>query len=94
MTMAIRKSVRSLLLLAGVVLLLRGVGWSQCAMCVTALQNSPEGQQLAEGFRRGILFLLVAPYAILASIAVGMTRAFLKKRDGRQAASRRPSDVA
>lgn len=80
--MAIRKGIRSLLLLAGVALLLQGVGWSQCAMCVTALQNSPEGKELAEGFRHGILFLLAAPYVILGSIAVGVTRAFLKKRDG------------
>jgi hypothetical protein len=92
--MAIRKGILRLLLLAGVVLSLQGVGWSQCAMCVTALQNSPEGQALAEGFKHGILFLLVVPYAIMASVAVGVTRAFLRKRNGQQAESRRPSDVA
>lgn len=92
--MAIRKGIRSLLLLAGVVLLLQGVASSQCAMCVTALQNSPEGQALAEGFKHGILFLLAAPYAIMVSIAVGVTRAFLRKRNGQEAESRRPSDVA
>lgn len=58
---------------------LEATGWSQCAMCRTALQNSPEGQALAEGFRYGIIFLLAAPYAILGSIAVGVVRAFRQK---------------
>ena len=39
------------------VLALEGTGWSQCAMCRTALENSPEGQAVAEGFRYGIIFL-------------------------------------
>ena len=35
-------------------LALAGTGWSQCAMCRTALENSVEGQQIAEGFRHGV----------------------------------------
>jgi TRAP-type mannitol/chloroaromatic compound transport system permease small subunit len=74
------KLLRNLLLLVAAVVILEGVGWSQCAMCRTALQNSPEGQAVAEGFRYGIVFLLAAPYAILGSIAVGLTRAYVRKR--------------
>ena len=66
------------------ILTLEGTGWSQCAMCRTALQNSPEGQAIAEGFRYGIIFLLAAPYAILGSIAVGVARWFWKTGDGEE----------
>lgn len=58
----------------GVALALEGTGWSQCAMCRTALENSPEGQAMAEGFRKGIILLLAAPYAILGAIAIGVVR--------------------
>ncbi len=63
-----------------VVLLMEDTGWSQCAMCRTALQSSPEGQVIAEGFRKGIIFLLAAPYAILGSISFGVFRAFKKQK--------------
>jgi len=76
--MAMFRKTCGLLAIAAVVLALEGTGWSQCAMCRTALQNSPEGQAMAEGFRHGIIFLLAAPYAILGSIAVGLVRAFRK----------------
>ena len=66
------------------ILVFEGTGWSQCAMCRTALQNSPEGQAVAEGFRYGIIFLLAAPYAILGSIAVGVVKAFWTKGDGQE----------
>jgi hypothetical protein len=68
-----------LLVVAAVILSIEGTGWSQCAMCRTALANSPEGQAVAEGFRSGIIFLLAAPYAIIGSIAVGVLRAFRRK---------------
>ncbi len=42
---------------------------AQCAMCRTALLNSPEGQQLASSFNRGILFLLAAPFVVLGAVA-------------------------
>lgn len=58
---------------------------AQCAMCVTALENSPEGKSMAASFNRGILFLLAAPYAILGTVGVVLFRAHRKK----QAAARR-----
>jgi hypothetical protein len=42
--------------------------WAQCAMCRTALTESAEGQQLAQGFNRGILFLLAAPYLVFGTL--------------------------
>ena len=58
---------------------------AQCAMCVTALENSPEGKSMAASFNRGILFLLAVPYAILGTVGVVLFRAYRKK----QAAARR-----
>jgi|GEM_PF-963798 hypothetical protein len=49
--------------------------WAQCAMCRTGLLNSPEGQQWASGFNRGILFLLAVPFVILGGIAALIWRA-------------------
>ena len=48
-------------------------------MCRTALEGSPEGRAMAEGFQYGILFLLAAPYAILGSVGIGLLRAYRKK---------------
>jgi hypothetical protein len=62
------------------VLLLEGTGWSQCAMCRTALENSPEGQAIAQGFRQGIIFLLAAPYVIMGGISYGLVKAYKKQR--------------
>jgi hypothetical protein len=62
-----------------VVLLVETDGWGQCAMCRTALENSAEGQAVAQGFREGIVFLLAVPYAILGSIAFGLVRAFKRR---------------
>jgi len=50
-------------------------------MCRTALENSVEGRAIAEGFRYGIVFLLVVPYAIAGSIGVGVFKAFRKKKN-------------
>ena len=61
------------------VLILEPTGWSQCAMCRTALENSVEGQAIAEGFRYGIVFLLAVPYAIIGSITFGVFTAFRKR---------------
>ena len=58
---------------------------AQCAMCVTALENSPEGRSMAASFNRGILFLLAVPYAILSTVGLVVFRAYRKK----QAADRR-----
>ncbi len=43
-------------------------GTAQCAMCRTALE-SPEAVALAAGFQRGVLFLLLVPFAALGVIA-------------------------
>jgi uncharacterized membrane protein YphA (DoxX/SURF4 family) len=40
--------------------------WAQCAMCRTALEQNGE---VAAGFNRAILFLLVMPYLVFGSIA-------------------------
>ena len=64
---------------AALVLAMEGTAWGQCAMCRTALENSVEGQAMAEGFRYGIVFLLAAPYAIAGSVGVGLFRAYRKK---------------
>ena len=71
-----------LLAVIAAMLALEGSGWSQCAMCRTALENSVEGQQIAQGFQHGIIFLLAAPYAILGSITYGVARAFKKRQSG------------
>ena len=41
---------------------------AQCAMCRTALTESPEGQQMAAGFNNAILFLLGAPYLVFGTL--------------------------
>jgi hypothetical protein len=58
---------------------------AQCAMCRTALENSPEGRTMAASFNRGILLLLAVPYAILGTVGVVVFRAHRRK----QAADRR-----
>ena len=54
-------------------------GWTQCAMCVTALQNSPEGKVIAQSFGYGILFLLAVPYVVLGAFAYTVFRAYRRK---------------
>jgi hypothetical protein len=58
---------------------LEASGFAQCAMCRTALESSPEGQAIAGGFRKGIVLLLAAPYAILGTISYFAFRAYRKK---------------
>jgi hypothetical protein len=41
---------------------------AQCAMCRTML-GSPEGQRMIGALRSGILLLLLAPFAIFATVA-------------------------
>jgi hypothetical protein len=52
---------------------------AQCAMCRRALQ-SPEGRALAGAFRGGILFLLVAPFAVFGVVAMLAVRRFHPSR--------------
>lgn len=76
----------TLLLAALVILVIVQVpARAQCAMCVTSLENSPEGRSMAASFNRGILFLLAVPYAILGTVGVVVFRAYRRK----QAADRR-----
>lgn len=49
--------------------------WAQCALCRTALTQSPEGQRMAAGFNAGIIFLFAAPFVIGGGIAVYLFRA-------------------
>ena len=53
---------------------------AQCALCVTALENSPEGKGMAASFNNGILFLLAVPYAIFGTAGVVVFRAYHRKR--------------
>jgi len=53
---------------------------AQCAMCRTALENSPEGRTMAASFNRGILLLLAMPYAILGTVGVVVFRAHRRKQ--------------
>ena len=45
-------------------------GFAQCAVCKAGLLNSPEGQRLASGLNRGILFLLTAPLLVVGTVAL------------------------
>ena len=58
----------------------QSVAQAQCAMCVTALENSPEGKGMASHFNNGIIFLLVIPYALFTTIGVVVYRAHRKKK--------------
>jgi len=60
--------------------LMQSVAHAQCAMCVTALQNSPEGKGMASHFNNGILFLLAIPYALFSAIGVVVYRAHRRKK--------------
>jgi hypothetical protein len=53
---------------------------AQCSMCVTALENSPQGKGMAASFNRGIVFLLFVPYAIFATVGIVVFRAYRRKR--------------
>ena len=53
---------------------------AQCSMCVTALENSPEGKGMAASFNRGILLLLAFPYAILGTAGIVVFRAYRRKQ--------------
>ena len=69
-----RRAAEYAAVLLGLPFLSPQVALAQCAMCRLALQ-SPEGQQMIAAFRSGILFLLIAPFAVFATIAVLAVRA-------------------
>jgi hypothetical protein len=85
LTVSSRRIVAFLLAALVILVLVQAPVYAQCAMCVTALENSPEGRSMAASFNRGILFLLAVPYAILGTVGVVVFRAYRRK----QAADRR-----
>lgn len=64
----------TLALLAAPLLLAAAPLAAQCAMCQTALLNSPEGRGMGEEFNRAILVMLFAPYAVFGSIGAVLLR--------------------
>ena len=76
----VRRSIALMLLLTAVVCLWQTPLRAQCAMCVTALENSPEGKSMAASFNNGILFLLAMPYAIFGTVGVVVFRAYRRKK--------------
>jgi len=78
--MVMRRLITVLLVLVAVTALWAPSLRAQCAICVTALENSPEGKAMAASFNNGILFLLVVPYAILGTIGLVVFRAHRKKK--------------
>jgi hypothetical protein len=61
------------------------VGWpeaaaAQCAMCKTALENSPEGRDIGEQFNRAILLLIGAPYVVFGAVGAAIFRDQLRTR--------------
>jgi hypothetical protein len=72
-----------LLVAIAVIAFLQVPARAQCALCVTALENSPEGKSMAASFNRGILFLLATPYAVFGTIGVVVFRSYRKKKAAR-----------
>jgi len=56
---------------------------AQCAMCGTALTNSPEGRAMTPAFNHAILVMLAAPYALMAGAATYLGRHRLRALAGR-----------
>src|SRR5262245_60771149 len=50
-----------------------------CAMCKTALEQSPEGRQMAKSFDYAILFLMGFPYAMIGAAGIAIYRAYRTK---------------
>jgi hypothetical protein len=48
--------------------------FAQCAMCQTALMNSPEGRGMGQEFNRAILVMLFAPYAVFTAVGTVLLR--------------------
>ncbi|MEE8607582.1 MAG: hypothetical protein V3S55_08260 [Nitrospiraceae bacterium] len=65
-----------------ILLVASDTAFAQCAMCRTAMLNSPEGQKLARGFNDGILFLLSVPFFVVGTIAFRLRKVYLGSREG------------
>src|SRR5262245_8215656 len=50
-----------------------------CAMCKTALEQSPEGRAMAKSFDYGILFLMGFPYMMIGAAGIAIYRAYRAK---------------
>ena len=48
--------------------------FAQCAMCQTALMNSPEGRGMGQEFNRAILVMFFAPYAVFSVVGTVLLR--------------------
>jgi hypothetical protein len=64
---------------------------AQCAMCRTALTNSPEGQGLAPEFNRAILLMIAAPYVVFGTVGLVAFRGRIRSAWVRFAARHRPA---
>jgi hypothetical protein len=51
---------------------------AQCAMCKTALTDSPEGRGIGEQFNRAILLLIAAPYVVMGTVGAVVFREHLQ----------------
>jgi len=59
--------------------------WAQgCAMCRSALENSPEGKVIAASLAHGIILMLVLPYCLLGAFGFVVYRAYRKRSKQRQ----------
>ncbi len=69
-----------------IVLLIAAVAWTTtayaqgCAMCKTALEQSPEGRAMAKSFDYGILFLMGFPYAMISAAGIAIYRAYSRNK--------------
>ena len=67
---------RLIVLLAAIAPLLLSAApvFAQCAMCQTALMNSPEGRGMGQEFNRAILVMFFAPYAVFTVVGTVLLR--------------------
>jgi hypothetical protein len=79
----VRRGALLLALLGLAFLLLAPPAGAQCAMCKTALTNSPEGRALSGEFNKAILVMLFAPYLIFGSFTLVFLRERIQARLGR-----------
>lgn len=74
----------SIIVVALLLCFFESAGWAQCEMCKTALTSSPEGKKLANGFRHGVLLLLLAPYALFGTAGLLIFNAYRRKEQERK----------
>ncbi len=77
--------VRPLIALVAVIFAFVEAAPAQCALCKAALAASPEGAQMAAGFRHGILLLMIVPYLLLGGFALVFYNAYRgRKQENRR----------